>query len=70
MAHRLRRGERLVVRVSTSDLEHTPAFAIDPHITVFTGPGATSLTLPVVTDPTLFGDSIALNIKPDARSGA
>lgn len=66
MAHRLRRGDRLVLRVSTSDFEHTPVFAFDPRVTVFTGRNATSLRLPVVTGPKLFSDTLNLNVRPRA----
>lgn len=66
MGHRLRRGDRLVLRVSTSDFEHTPVFAFDPRVTVFTGRNGTSLRLPVVTDPKLYADTIDLNLRPPA----
>jgi predicted acyl esterase len=64
MAHRLRRGERLVLRVATSDFEHMPFFSLDPRVTVFTGPDATSLRLPVVSEPKLNPDTVDLEVRP------
>ncbi|MEX2193868.1 MAG: CocE/NonD family hydrolase [Thermoleophilaceae bacterium] len=60
MAHNLRAGHRLVLRVTASDPDKVPIFALDPNITVFTGPGATALQLPVVDGPTLYEDDIPL----------
>jgi predicted acyl esterase len=60
MAHHLRRGHRLVLRVSTSDPDKMPVFAHDPNVTVFTGPGATQVTLPAVATPSLHRDTVRL----------
>ena len=46
MAHHLRAGHRLVLRITTSDPDKVPLFAVDPAITVFTGNDATALHLP------------------------
>ena len=51
MAHHLREGHRLVLRVTTSDPDKVPMFAQDVQVTVFTGPGGTSLEVPVVASP-------------------
>jgi uncharacterized protein len=48
MAHRLRRGHRLVLQVTTSDPDKVPFFSEDPEITVFTGHDATAVSVPVV----------------------
>ena len=60
MAHHLRAGHRLVLRVTTSDPDKVPTFATDPQVTVFTGPGATKLTVPVVPDAALYTDDVPL----------
>jgi hypothetical protein len=60
MAHHLRAGHRLVLRVSTSDPDKVPMFAGDPQVTVFTGPGATAVEVPVVPAPTLYPDTVPL----------
>ena len=58
MAHHLRAGHRLVLRVTTSHVDKIAMFAVDPRITVFTGADATFLELPVVTDPVLLKDTV------------
>jgi uncharacterized protein len=60
MAHHLRTGHRLVLRVTTSDPDKVPMFAEDVHVTVFTGPGATSVDVPVVPAATLYPDTVPL----------
>jgi hypothetical protein len=65
MAHHLRAGHKLVLKVSTSDPDKVPTFATDPKVTVFTGPGATSFRLPVLDSPTLYKDEVPLE---DAQS--
>ena len=65
MAHHLRAGHKLVLKVSTSDPDKVPTFANDPKVTVFTGPGATSFTLPVLQDAALYKDEVPLE---DAQS--
>ena len=61
MGHHVRPGHRLVLRVTTSDPDKVPLFAVDPQITVFTG-GAdgTALRLPVVESPVVVKDDVAL----------
>jgi uncharacterized protein len=61
IAHHLRAGHRLVLRVTTSDPDKVPLFAIDPQVTVFTGPGATEVRLPVVPGATLHPDTVPLD---------
>lgn len=60
MAHRLRKGHRLVLRVTTSDDDKVPFFAIDPNVTVYTGPGDTMLQLPLVANAKLYKDTFSL----------
>ena len=61
MAHHLREGHRLVLRVTTSDPDKVPMFAQDVQATVFTGPGATSVDIPVVAGATLYPDTVPLS---------
>jgi predicted acyl esterase len=61
MAHHLREGHRLVLRVTTSDPDKVPLFATDAQVTVFTGPGATSVDVPLVADATLYPDTVPLS---------
>jgi hypothetical protein len=58
MAHHLREGHRLVLRVSTADPDKVPLFAIDPQVTVFMGEGATRVDVPVVANPALYPDDV------------
>ena len=51
MAHNLREGHRLVLRFTTSDPDKVPTFAVDPRVTIATGPGGTVLQVPVVGVP-------------------
>ena len=60
MAHHVRAGHRLVLRVTTSDPDKVPMFAVDPEINVFTGIDATSLKLPVLAAPVLQPDTVPL----------
>jgi hypothetical protein len=60
MAHHLRTGHRLVLRVTTSDPDKVPMFSDTPRVTVFTGPDATQVDVPVVTGPTLYPDTVPL----------
>ncbi|HEV2087991.1 MAG TPA: CocE/NonD family hydrolase [Cryptosporangiaceae bacterium] len=64
MAHNLRAGHRLVLRVTASDPDKVPAFAVDPNVTVYTGPGTTALRVPVVASPTLVADTVPLSLRP------
>ncbi len=65
MGHHLAAGHKLVLRVTTSDPDKVPTFAVDPQVTVFTGSGATSVNVPVVTDPTLYPDTVPLTIEDE-----
>lgn len=65
MAHHLRAGHKLVLKVATSDPDKVPTFAGDPKVTVFTGPGATSFRIPVIEGATLYQDEVPLE---DAQS--
>ena len=60
IAHHLRAGHKLVLRVTTSDPDKVPLFALDPQVKVFTGADATRVTLPVVASPALHPDTVAL----------
>ena len=59
MAHHLREGHRLVLRVTTSDPDKVPMFAEDVQVTVFTGPGAASVDVPSIATP-LYPDTVPL----------
>ena len=60
IAHHLRAGHKLVLRVTTSDPDKVPLFAVDPAVKVFTGSDATRVTLPVVGSPALHADTVPL----------
>ena len=60
MAHHVKPGHRLVLRVTTSDPDKVPLFSADPDITVFTGNDATQLQLPVAAQPVLYPDDLPL----------
>lgn len=47
-----------MLRVSTADGDKIPMFAEDPNVTVFTGPGATEVTLPTVPASQLAADTL------------
>ncbi|MFP5370120.1 MAG: CocE/NonD family hydrolase C-terminal non-catalytic domain-containing protein, partial [Actinomycetes bacterium] len=64
MAHNLRVGHKLVLRVTASDPDKVPTFAVDPRITVHTGPTGTALRVPVVARPTLQTDDVPLALRP------
>jgi predicted acyl esterase len=68
MAHHLKAGHRLVLRVTTSDPDKVPLFAVSPEVTVFTGPDATRVEVPVVPSPTLYPDTVPLE-EGEAPSG-
>jgi uncharacterized protein len=63
MAHHLRKGHQLVLRMTTSDTDKVPFFSVDPNITIFTGPNATVLKLPLIENATLYPDKFRLKIK-------
>ncbi|GAA5114856.1 CocE/NonD family hydrolase [Haloechinothrix salitolerans] len=69
MAHDLRAGHRLVMRVTMSDPDKVPTFATDPQITVMTGPDATALRVPVVTDPALVTDDVPFELDAPEEAG-
>ncbi|HYI19406.1 MAG TPA: CocE/NonD family hydrolase C-terminal non-catalytic domain-containing protein, partial [Solirubrobacteraceae bacterium] len=60
IAHHLRAGHKLVLRVTTSDPDKVPLFAVDPQVTVYTGADATRVSLPVVPGATLHRDTVPL----------
>jgi putative CocE/NonD family hydrolase len=55
----VRAGEQLVLRVGAASPHHLGTWTVDPQVTIYTGPGKSSLTLPAVTDPVLFPDVLA-----------
>lgn len=69
MAHDLREGHRLVMRVTTSDPDKAPTFATDPRITVMTGPDATALRVPVVSDRSLVTDDVPFELGAPKHAG-
>jgi putative CocE/NonD family hydrolase len=60
VAHNLRAGHRLVLRVTTSNYDKVPLFGVDPRVTVYTGPGGTLLRLPTVPSPLLLDDTVPI----------
>jgi hypothetical protein len=70
MAHDLRAGHKLVLRVTASDPDKVPTFAVDPRITVFTGPGGTALTVPLVQGAMLYPDTARLSLDDRKRPKA
>jgi predicted acyl esterase len=62
MAHNLRAGHRLVLRVTTSDPDKVPTFAVDPNVTVYTGPNGTNLQVPHIPGATLTPDTVPLTL--------
>ena len=52
----VRAGERLVLRIGNHSPHHLPTWAADALVTVYTGPGKTSMKIPVVPDPVLYED--------------
>ncbi|MQA59953.1 MAG: CocE/NonD family hydrolase [Actinophytocola sp.] len=69
MAHNLREGHRLVMRVTASDPDKVPTFAVDPQITVVTGPDGTALRVPVVTEPALVEDDVPFELDAPGEVG-
>ena len=70
MAHNLRAGHKLVLRVTASDPDKVPTFAVDPLITVYTGPGGTVLRVPHVSNPTLVADTVPFQVLPKKPGNA
>jgi predicted acyl esterase len=58
MGHRLARGHVLVLEVKASDPDKIALTAVDPRITVVTGPDTTSMRLPVVSAPKIARDGL------------
>jgi predicted acyl esterase len=58
MGHRLAKGHVLVLEVKASDPDKVAMTAVDPRITVLTGPDTTVLRLPVVSAPTIVRDAL------------
>ena len=69
MAHDLRAGHRLALRFTTSDPDKVPTFAVDPLVTIATGPGGTVLQVPVVDQPTLMADDVPFSLDEPATAG-
>ncbi|RZU30670.1 CocE/NonD family hydrolase [Blastococcus saxobsidens] len=69
MAHNLREGHRLALRFTTSDPDKVPTFAVDPRVTIATGPGGTSLQVPVVAEPALVEDTVPFSEHQPAQAG-
>jgi hypothetical protein len=69
MAHNLREGHRLTLRFTTSDPDKVPTFAVDPRVTIATGPGGTVLQVPVVGSPTLVEDTVPFDEDQPAVAG-
>jgi putative CocE/NonD family hydrolase len=69
MAHDLREGHRLVLRFTTSDPDKVPTFAVDPRVTIATGPGGTALQVPVVDQPALMDDTVPFSLDQGDAGG-
>jgi predicted acyl esterase len=69
MAHNLREGHRLALRFTTSDPDKVAAFAVDPRVTIATGPGGTVLQVPVVDSPVLVDDTVPFSLDAPAEAG-
>jgi predicted acyl esterase len=69
MAHNLREGHRLALRLTTSDPDKVPTFAVDPRVTIATGPGGTVLQIPVVDAPVLVEDTVPFSLDAPAEPG-
>ena len=57
MAHVLNAGERVVLGVGAWSPHHVSSFAQDARVTVFSGPGATSVDLPARPGATVYDDT-------------
>ncbi len=66
IAHDVRKGTSLVLRITTSDPDKVPWASVDPNVGVLVGPGATTLRLPVVAKTSLYPDTAPLG---DAVNG-
>jgi uncharacterized protein len=64
MAHHLKPGHVLMLRVQVSDPDKVPFGGIDPQVTVFYGQGGTILHVPDVDEPTYFPDTAPRGSKP------
>ncbi len=60
MAHHLKKGHRLVLRVTTSDPDKIPTFAVDPNVRVYTGVSHTVVQVPVLDRPVIYRDTLNL----------
>jgi predicted acyl esterase len=69
MGHHLREGHQLVLRVTTSDPDKAPVFAVDPRVTVFTGPGGTAVRVPTVPGAVLYPDTMPLTVEEGVPVG-
>jgi predicted acyl esterase len=69
MAHDLRAGHRLALRFTTSDPDKVPTFAVDPRVTIATGPGGTVLRVPVVDRPALAPDTVPFSLGDEPSVG-
>jgi predicted acyl esterase len=72
MAYQVRAGQRLRFRVTSSDPDKVPFFAVDPNVTVnFGGENGTRIVLPEVVGATLLRDDIDLTASgPSGRAAA
>jgi hypothetical protein len=57
------------LRITTSDPDKVPTFAVDPRITVFTGPQGTSFELPVIPGGQLYPDTVPLTLGGPVEAG-
>ena len=69
MAHNLREGHRLALRFTTSDPDKVPLFAVDPRVTIATGPGGTVLQVPVVDAAMPVEDTVPFSLDDGTAGG-
>ncbi|HVM15923.1 MAG TPA: CocE/NonD family hydrolase, partial [Egibacteraceae bacterium] len=60
MGHHIPAGEQILLRVTTSSRHHVSTHTLEGQVTVYTGPGETALTLPVVPAARLHDDDVPL----------
>ena len=61
LAHHVRAGEQVILDIATTGPHHVPFFAIEGLATVFTGPGKTTIEIPLV-EPQRFTRDVPLRL--------
>jgi len=61
MAQHVRKGDRLVLEITTADnTDKFPFFSTDPNVVIYTGTPDTVLRVPVIDNPVLYDDNLPL----------